>query len=124
MESAENASKFTPKGGRIQLQTRCEGDTFVMEISDTGVGIDAHALPYIFESFVQGGDWVTREFGGLGLARRLPRQLRRQMVAVCMREAKVGPTAPPSPWNCRWKICHDRIQARAVPQSIAGRELR
>jgi nitrogen-specific signal transduction histidine kinase/methylmalonyl-CoA mutase cobalamin-binding subunit len=69
-----NAIKFTPDGGRITVRT-CDGagegngaaDHLVIEVSDTGVGIDAEALPRIFDAFEQGAESVTRQFGGLGL---------------------------------------------------------
>ncbi|KQW43244.1 MULTISPECIES: sensor histidine kinase KdpD [unclassified Roseateles] len=63
----KNACKFTPPEGLIQLTTSVQDGSFVMAITDNGVGIDAETLPRIFEAFVQGGTWVAREFGGLGL---------------------------------------------------------
>ncbi len=63
----KNASKFTPKGGEIRVSTRSEGSRFYLAVSDNGVGIDPEALPTIFDAFSQGGEWVMREFGGLGL---------------------------------------------------------
>lgn len=63
----KNASKFTRKGGEIQLTTRNEGTSFFISVSDNGIGIDAEALPTIFDAFTQGGEWVAREYGGLGL---------------------------------------------------------
>jgi two-component system, chemotaxis family, CheB/CheR fusion protein len=63
----KNASKFTPAQGQIRIATAVEDGRFRMEVSDNGVGIDAQALPRIFDAFIQGGAWVAREFGGLGL---------------------------------------------------------
>ncbi|HSV15944.1 MAG TPA: ATP-binding protein, partial [Tepidisphaeraceae bacterium] len=64
-----NAAKFTPTGGRVTLRTRNEDDgrLFVVEVSDTGVGIDPAVLPRIFNAFEQGERSITRTFGGLGL---------------------------------------------------------
>ena len=42
-------------------------DHFVLVVADTGIGISAEALPLIFDAFAQEGQWVTSEFGGLGL---------------------------------------------------------
>lgn len=63
----KNASKFTPAKGLIRIGTSVHDGRIRMEVSDNGVGIDAEALPRIFEAFIQGGAWVAREFGGLGL---------------------------------------------------------
>ncbi|RZJ08533.1 MAG: PAS domain S-box protein, partial [Rubrivivax sp.] len=63
----KNAAKFTPAQGHIQLTTSTEGDRFVMAVTDDGMGIDADALPKVFDAFAQGGPWVAKEYGGLGL---------------------------------------------------------
>jgi PAS domain S-box-containing protein len=63
----KNASKFTPKGGEIRIESRNRGDRIAMTVSDNGIGIDPAALPLIFNSFTQGSKEVTKEFGGLGL---------------------------------------------------------
>jgi two-component system CheB/CheR fusion protein len=63
----KNASKFTPNQGEIQVATSNVADRFVLVVSDTGIGISADALPLIFDAFAQEGQWVTSEFGGLGL---------------------------------------------------------
>ncbi len=69
----KNAVKFSPEGGTITLRTRDEGDPggpggrLVVEVSDTGIGIEPDALPHIFDPFQQGETNITRRFGGLGL---------------------------------------------------------
>jgi signal transduction histidine kinase len=67
----KNATKFTPAGGRIVIRTRHEtvnGEPWlVLEVEDTGIGIEPEALPRIFATFEQGGRAITRQFGGLGL---------------------------------------------------------
>lgn len=62
-----NAVKFTPRGGTVAIRTRSGGGRFVLECSDTGIGIDPQALPQIFNAFEQADREVTRRFGGLGL---------------------------------------------------------
>jgi two-component system CheB/CheR fusion protein len=69
----KNASRFTPPHGEIRLATSVEDGHFVMTVSDHGIGIDAEALPRIFDAFVPGGAWVAREFGGLGLGLSISR---------------------------------------------------
>jgi signal transduction histidine kinase len=64
----KNAVKFTPDHGQIRIVTQNtpEGDLTV-EISDTGVGITAEALPRIFTAFEQGDGHANPRYGGLGL---------------------------------------------------------
>jgi signal transduction histidine kinase len=63
----KNACKFTPADGDIALRTRNEGDTIVIEVEDSGIGIEAEALDRIFDPFTQANTGITRRFGGLGL---------------------------------------------------------
>ena len=63
-----NAVKFTPEGGTISVRTRdVRPGRIAVEITDTGVGIEADVLPRIFDAFEQGEPDVTRRYGGLGL---------------------------------------------------------
>jgi two-component system CheB/CheR fusion protein len=63
----KNASKFTPSGGEIRLQTRDEPGCVVIEVADRGIGINPEALARIFDPFTQADAAITREYGGLGL---------------------------------------------------------
>lgn len=63
----KNAVKFTPDGGLIHIASRNEGTKIIVEISDSGMGIPAEALPRIFKPFEQGNQRAVREAGGLGL---------------------------------------------------------
>jgi CheY-like chemotaxis protein len=67
----KNAVKFTPEGGTITIRTRNEDgqgvEHLVVEVSDTGIGIEPGVLPRIFDPFQQGETTITRKFGGLGL---------------------------------------------------------
>jgi signal transduction histidine kinase len=71
----ENAMKFTPRGGTIRIAVRCEGDTAMLEVADTGQGIEPELLPRIFEPFTQGDQTLARSRGGLGLGLTLARRL-------------------------------------------------
>jgi two-component system CheB/CheR fusion protein len=62
-----NASKFSPEGGRIQVRTRNEAGSLLVEVTDNGIGIEPEAAARIFEAFAQANVTITREFGGLGL---------------------------------------------------------
>ena len=63
----KNASKFTPERGELRITSRNEPGRIIVEVSDTGRGIDPTALPNIFEAFRQGDESITRQYGGLGL---------------------------------------------------------
>jgi signal transduction histidine kinase len=70
----KNAIKFTPDGGRIDVRTvnpprdgANANDRVVIEVRDTGIGIEPEALPRIFNAFEQADPSITRHFGGLGL---------------------------------------------------------
>jgi PAS domain S-box-containing protein len=72
----KNATKFTPSGGSIHVSTGRASDRRVrIAVRDTGVGIAPAILPKIFDAFEQGGDPVTRQFGGLGLGLAITRAL-------------------------------------------------
>jgi signal transduction histidine kinase len=62
-----NAIKYTPEGGSITVRNAIEDGAVVLEVLDTGVGIDPEVLPTIFDSLVQGPTTIDRSQGGLGL---------------------------------------------------------
>jgi two-component system CheB/CheR fusion protein len=66
-----NAVKFTPPGGTITVRSWSEeiaaGPQLVVEVADTGIGIEPEVLADIFEAFQQGEQAITRRYGGLGL---------------------------------------------------------
>ena len=70
-----NAIKFTPKDGRVEVRTRQEGGMFVLDCSDSGIGIEPEALPRIFSAFEQADQEVSQRFGGLGLGLAIARGL-------------------------------------------------
>ncbi|MEO5858020.1 MAG: ATP-binding protein [Pyrinomonadaceae bacterium] len=62
-----NAIKFTPNGGKVAVSVRTTEDTAIVEIVDTGQGIDPVELPDIFKQYAQGDAERVRKSGGLGL---------------------------------------------------------
>jgi signal transduction histidine kinase/CheY-like chemotaxis protein len=64
----KNAVKFTPVSGRITIRTFNRGNRrLVIEVSDTGIGIEPDRIDKIFRAFEQADGSITRRFGGLGL---------------------------------------------------------
>ncbi len=72
-----NAIKFTDRGGRIRLVLReeAERDGVMMEVADTGMGIDPQLMKKLFVPFSQGELGLARGNGGLGLGLALARAL-------------------------------------------------
>jgi two-component system CheB/CheR fusion protein len=63
----ENALQFTPAGGSVTLLGRAEGAHAVLEVRDTGAGIDPKLIPRLFQPFSQAEPGVPRTEGGTGL---------------------------------------------------------
>lgn len=71
----ENATKYTPAHGRIDLRAYREGNSAIIQIRDTGMGISREALPRIFEMFEQEDRDGRRGYGGLGIGLALTRSI-------------------------------------------------
>jgi PAS domain S-box-containing protein len=70
-----NAVKFTPAGGEVHAALERHGDDVFLHITDTGQGIAADFLPFVFDRFRQGDGSTTRRHSGLGIGLALVRQL-------------------------------------------------
>ncbi len=70
-----NAVKFTPQGGRVEVQVAHVESQVEITVADTGVGIPREFLPYVFERFRQADSTTTRTHSGLGLGLGIVRHL-------------------------------------------------
>jgi signal transduction histidine kinase/ActR/RegA family two-component response regulator len=70
-----NAVKFTPSGGEVNVRLVTEGDWLVISVADTGKGIEPDFLPHVFTAFSQADVSSTRSFGGLGLGLAISKEL-------------------------------------------------
>ena len=70
-----NAVKFTPEGGCVGLRCERQDEHVIIEVSDSGIGIEPQARDRIFDAFEQGGRGITRQFGGLGLGLAIAKRL-------------------------------------------------
>jgi PAS domain S-box-containing protein len=74
-----NAIKFADSGTvtieAIRIEPRDDYSLYQFSVADTGIGIRPEALDRIFESFVQGDDSSTRQYGGTGLGLAISKQL-------------------------------------------------
>ena len=70
-----NAAAYTEPGGHITVQMRRSGANLAISVRDDGIGIDATALPRLFEMFSRGHRDRSRNQGGLGIGLALARRL-------------------------------------------------
>jgi two-component system CheB/CheR fusion protein len=70
-----NASKYSPRGGRVRFELRKENGEAMIRVADEGRGIAAEMLPRIFDLFVQGDQSIARSEGGLGIGLTLLKSL-------------------------------------------------
>ncbi|HTJ55584.1 MAG TPA: ATP-binding protein [Nitrosospira sp.] len=74
-----NAAKYTPEGGRIELSAERDHngdhDDVIIRVRDNGVGLTSEALPKVFELFSQVGKTLDRSQGGLGIGLALVKRL-------------------------------------------------
>ena len=62
-----NAVKFTGDYGNVSVSAWSEGDAFVFEVSDDGVGIEQSLMPHLTELFYQPDKSFTRKHDGMGV---------------------------------------------------------
>lgn len=70
-----NAVKFTDPAGQVEVRLEPVAGQAQIQVKDTGHGISAEFLPYVFESFRQADSGITRTYGGLGLGLGIARHI-------------------------------------------------
>jgi signal transduction histidine kinase/FixJ family two-component response regulator len=70
-----NAIKFTASGGRVEVRLQRRAGQAEITVTDTGEGVAAEFLPFIFDRFRQADATITRRHGGLGLGLAIVRNL-------------------------------------------------
>ena len=70
-----NAIKFTPRGGKVTVDVTRGADAITLRVTDTGQGLSAGDIPYVFDRFRQVDSTSTRAKGGLGLGLAIVRHL-------------------------------------------------
>ena len=71
----DNAIKFSPDGGKIEIRLRRKGDQVAVDIIDQGIGISPEVLPHIFERFYHMDKSGDQLFEGLGLGLAITKQV-------------------------------------------------
>jgi PAS domain S-box-containing protein len=70
-----NAVKFTPSGGEVEVRLTSSDTEACIEVRDTGIGISADFLPYVFDRLRQADSSATRGRAGLGLGLSIVRHI-------------------------------------------------
>jgi CheY-like chemotaxis protein len=87
----DNSIKFTPARATIHVDVRQESGYAILRVDDEGDGIDAEALPHVFDLFSQGRQDLARPKGGLGIGLAIVKRLAEmQGASVEARSAGVG----------------------------------
>jgi PAS domain S-box-containing protein len=71
----DNAAKYTPAGGRIEISAELRDGEAIVTVADTGLGIPAEMLPRVFDLFAQINGPLARARGGLGIGLALVRDI-------------------------------------------------
>jgi signal transduction histidine kinase len=70
-----NALKFTPAGGKVEVRAEKKEDALIITVADTGMGISAKNLPFVFDRFWQADGSSKRKYQGVGIGLSLVKEL-------------------------------------------------
>ena len=71
----DNALRYTPAGGMVEVEVARSADMATVTVRDTGIGIDEDALTRVFDRFYRADEARNRDSGGAGLGLAIARQL-------------------------------------------------
>jgi PAS domain S-box-containing protein len=74
-----NAIKYTPPGGKVQVRVRSEEEMVVLEVEDTGIGMEPETVSRLFEAFKQASEGIGRKYEGTGLGLTVTQEVLDQM---------------------------------------------
>ena len=98
MNLLDNAIRYTPAPGTVSVSLRHEGQMAVVAITDTGVGIPAEDIPFIFERFYRVDKSRSRAEGGSGLGLAICRHIAEAHGGKIEVESQVGAGSTFSVW--------------------------
>jgi histidine kinase len=71
----DNALRYTPKGGEVQIIVKKEGEWAKISVKDSGVGITEEHLPHVFDRFYRVDEARARQDGGSGIGLTIAKRL-------------------------------------------------
>lgn len=86
----ENAIKFTPAGGTVTIRTRKDRREGILEVEDTGTGMDPSDVSEVFAPFRQVSEGVDRTYSGLGLGLTIVEKLIHELAGEIHVETEKG----------------------------------
>ena len=105
-----NSARYTPQGGSIAVRVRAEKSEAVVQVRDTGRGIEPDMLERIFDMFVQGRAPLERIGGGLGVGLALARRIA-ELHGGSLGARSEGPGRG-SEFTLRLPLAHGRAEVR------------
>jgi heavy metal sensor kinase len=87
----DNAIKYAPEGGQVEIKVFADQEQASLEITDNGVGISAEALPHVFERFYRADKARSRDSGGVGLGLAIVKAIctaHRAEITIASKEGK------------------------------------
>jgi signal transduction histidine kinase len=86
----ENALKYTPQGGRVDVRLKILGDSMLFEVQDSGIGVAPVDQPRLFEKFYRGGQREAREQKGSGLGLAIVKSISERHGGKVWLESELG----------------------------------
>jgi signal transduction histidine kinase/ActR/RegA family two-component response regulator len=124
----DNSIKFTSSGSAIHVDVRQEGGSAILRVDDEGDGIDAEALPRVFDLFSQGRQDLARPQGGLGIGLAIVKRLAEMQGAIV--EARSAGAGKGSSFVVRMPACSEfqasageMRDAAAIPSGRSARRI-
>ncbi len=107
-----NAAKYTPQGGELDLTATVEAGKVKLSVTDNGTGIGKEFLPHVFDLFAQGERTPDRSQGGLGLGLSLVKSL------VALHSGEVSATSAGPGKGSTFTLSFPRISAPATSADL------
>jgi len=85
-----NAIKYSPDGGRVDVWIDTKDDQAIIEVKDEGIGIPHHAFAHLFDKFYRVDNSDTRRIGGTGLGLSICKEIVKEHEGVIHVESEVG----------------------------------